>query len=204
LSDSAPPLIAGNTFDKYGSRNPVHRRLMRRFLADAAELVRRAAARRVLEVGCGSGELSAALFAAAPVEFHGVDLSPQQVEDARRMQPDRSFQVASAYELPFDRGAFDLVVACEVLEHLDHPEQALREIRRVCAGHVLVSVPWEPVWRLANLARGAYVRQLGNTPGHVQHFSRRRLRALVRSQFRLLEERRPFPWTMLLAEVPPS
>jgi SAM-dependent methyltransferase len=195
-------VVTGNTFDKYGSRNPIHRRLMQRFLADAGHLVRRAAPQRVLEVGCGSGELCAELFPGGRPEYHGVDLSAEEVAQARRSLPGRRFHVASAYELPFAGSSFDLVLACEVLEHLERPGQALQELRRVCGAHLLVSVPWEPLWRLANLARGAYVTRLGNTPGHVQHFSRRRVRGLVRRQFRILEERRPFPWTMLLARVP--
>lgn len=192
-------LVAGNTFDKYGSRNPVHRRLMRRFLADATQLVAVAQPRTVLEVGCGSGELAAALFPDETVSYQGVDLSPEEVARAQASQPQRTFQVASAYQLPHGDAQFDLVVACEILEHVDDPRRALDELARVCGGYLLVSVPWEPVWRLANLARGAYVQQWGNTPGHLQHFSRRALRTLVRRRFDLTQERRPFPWTMLLA-----
>jgi ubiquinone/menaquinone biosynthesis C-methylase UbiE len=197
-------LVAGNTFDKYGSRNPVHRRFMRRFLADASQLVTLAPPSRVLEVGCGSGELAGALFGGRTLSYHGVDLSPEEVARAQAAQPHWKFQVASADKLPYPDAQFDLVVACEILEHVHHPQRAVDELARVCNGHLLVSVPWEPVWRLANLARGAYVRQFGNTPGHLQHFSRRAIRSLVRRRFDLLQERRPFPWTMLLARSRPA
>ena len=76
------------------------------------------------------------------------------------------------------------------------------EVARVSSGWLLLSVPWEPVWRILNVARGRYVGSLGNTPGHVQHFSRRAIRGLVASRFELVAERRPFPWTVLLARLP--
>ena len=193
--------VAGNHFDKYGSRNPVHRLLVGGFLRAARALVRAAGPRRVLEVGCGPGDLAARLFWAdgGPlVDYTGVDLSPAEVAAARERCPSGRFQVASAYDLPFPDQGFDLVVVCEVLEHLDRPADCLREVWRVCGGHVLVSVPWEPVWRVLNVARGRYWRRLGDTPGHVQHFSRRAFRRLVAGRFELVAERRPFPWTMAL------
>ncbi len=52
------------------------------------------------------------------------------------------------------------------------PAHTLAEMARCAARHVLVSVPREPLWRAVNMARGAYWRELGNTPGHVNHFSK--------------------------------
>lgn len=197
-----PGFVAGNHFDKYRSRNPVHRALVSGFLRSARSLVGIAAPTRVLEVGCGAGDLASRLFWAdgpQSVEYVGIDISPVEVALARGRYPAGDFRVASAYDLPFPNRYFDLVVVCEVLEHLDKPAECLREVERVCGGHVLVSVPWEPVWRILNLARGKYWRRLGNTPGHVRHFSRRDCRRLVAERFDLVAERRPFPWTMILA-----
>ena len=70
---------------------------------------------------------------------------------------------------------------------------------RSARGYVLLSTPREPLWRLLNVARGAYLGALGNTPGHVQHWSRRGLRRLVERQFTVDQERLPVPWTVLLA-----
>lgn len=196
--------VAGNHFDKYRSRNPVHRVLVGGFLRAARALVRAAAPGRVLEVGCGSGDLAARLFWAdggPSVDYTGVDISPEEVAHARARCSAGRFQVASAYDLPFPARSFDLVVVCEVLEHLDRPADCLREVERVCGAHVLASVPWEPVWRVLNLARGKYWRRVGNTPGHIQHFSRRACRRLVTERFDIRAEERPFPWTMVLGCV---
>jgi hypothetical protein len=72
---------------------------------------------------------------------------------------------------------------------------------RVASRHLLVSVPREPLWRALNIARGAYLTALGNTPGHVNHWSRRGLRTLLDGHGEVLELRTPFPWTMALVDV---
>ncbi len=197
-------VVAGNYFDKYRSRNPVHRALLARFLREAALLTRLARPRRVLEVGCGAGDLAARLIwpqVESPrpePEYIGTDVSETEITLARKRYPGRNFQVASVYALPYAARSFDLVVACEVLEHLERPAAALAEIGRVCSGHVLVSVPWEPVWRILNLLRGQYLGSWGNTPGHLQHFTFGAIRKLVAGYFEILDVRRPLPWTLLL------
>ena len=52
---------------------------------------------------------------------------------------------------------------------------SLAEIRRVTTSHALLSVPREPIWRMLNFLRGKYWSSGGNTPGHLQHWSRRGL-----------------------------
>ena len=98
-------------------------------------------------------------------------------------------------------GEYDLVLAIEVLEHVPEPERALREIARVCRGQVVLSVPREPIWRIGNMARGRYLRQLGDTPGHVNHWSAGSFRRLVARHFDVEQVRRPLPWTMIRAAV---
>jgi SAM-dependent methyltransferase len=106
-----------------------------------------------------------------------------------------------AENLPFADGEFDLASAIEVLEHVPDPEHTLAEMARVARGHLLVSVPREPLWRALNLARGAYVRRLGDTPGHVNHWSKRAFVGLLGRHGEVIEARSPFPWTMLLVRV---
>ena len=79
----------------------------------------------------------------------------------------------------FADGEFDLATAIEVLEHVPEPEATLAEMARVARRRLLVSVPREPLWRGLNVARGAYLRELGNTPGHVNHWSKRAFAALL-------------------------
>ena len=66
-----------------------------------------------------------------------------------------------------------MATAIEVLEHVPDPERTVSEMARVAKRWVLVSVPREPLWRGLNMARGAYIKDLGNTPGHINHWSKR-------------------------------
>ena len=192
--------IVGNVYDKYGTRNPIARMLMRGFLDGVRDLYAHAAPRTVLEVGCGEGRLAQHLWEQAPRpdRFVACDL------DLGRLVPDLdpAIQVreASIYALPWAARSFDLVICCEVLEHLDDPRAGLAELARVAARRVLVSTPWDPVWRALNVLRGRYLVRLGNTPGHVQHFTRRGLERLATTKLRVLERRTPLPWTILLGE----
>lgn len=200
---STDGFVSGNVYDKYRTTNPLFRVLMERFLASCRELMAEVDPESVLEVGCGPGDLAENLFgslAKAP-SYVGSDLSLLEARQARLDAPRRPFLAASAYRLPFADGAFDCVLACEVFEHLDDPVTALAEVARVSRRYLLLSVPWEPVWRLLNVARGSYLKDFGNTPGHLQHFSRAAIRRLVARRFEVVAERRPFPWTMLLARL---
>jgi hypothetical protein len=98
--------------------------------------------------------------------------------------------------------AVGMAAAIEVLEHVPDPAHTVAEMARVArGGHLLVSVPREPLWRGLNLARGAYVREWGNTPGHVNHWSRRGFVVLLSRHGDVAEVRSPFPWTMLLVRA---
>lgn len=190
--------VVGNHYDKYGTRNPIARALMAGFMGGAESLYRMAAADSVLEVGCGEGHLAQALLAAgpAPSTFEITDLDIGQVPDD--LPAPLQAREADVYKLPYPDDSFDLVVCCEVLEHLEDPDAGLREVARVARHRVLLSTPWEPVWRAMNMARGKYLRELGNTPGHLQHFSRRGLERLADRHLSILQRRTPLPWTMLL------
>lgn len=202
-SDRPDDFVGGNLYDKYRTRNPVYRRLMQGFLASATELLATVRAGRLLEVGSGPGDLANQLHGRVPwlreAAYLGLDVSLDDVVEAARSPLGPRFLGGSVYRLPFADGQFDGVMACEVFEHLEDPEAALDEVARVASDWLLLSVPWEPTWRLLNVARGKYLRRLGNTPGHLQNFSRRQIRTLVERRFDVGAERRPLPWTMLLA-----
>jgi 2-polyprenyl-3-methyl-5-hydroxy-6-metoxy-1,4-benzoquinol methylase len=106
---------------------------------------------------------------------------------------------ADAGMLPFPNGGGDVVTCLEVLEHLVAPERAVAELARVCRGRCVVSVPWEPFFRLGNLCRGKDVGQLGNNPEHVQQFRPSTLRRLLRQHFETVEVRQCFPWLIAVA-----
>jgi 2-polyprenyl-3-methyl-5-hydroxy-6-metoxy-1,4-benzoquinol methylase len=201
---AAPAVPTGNTYDKYGSTNPVVRRLMAGFERTLDELFTQAAPGSVLDVGCGEGVLSEQWAQRLRTgRVVGIDLQDPKLEAewAQRGRANLEFRAMSAESLEFAGGEFDLVAATEVLEHVPDPERVLSEMARVAGGHLLVSVPHEPLWRALNMARGAYLRDLGNTPGHLNHWSRRAFVSMLSRHGAVIEIRSPFPWTMLLVRV---
>jgi ubiquinone/menaquinone biosynthesis C-methylase UbiE len=205
VTRDAEGTVTGNTFDKYGSANPVVRRLMQGFERTLDELWAKASPRSVLDVGCGEGVLTLQwAHRLRDGRVVGIDLEDPglQAEWATRNAPNLEYRVMKAERLPFADGEFELAAAIEVLEHVPDPEHTVAEMARVArGGHLLVSVPREPLWRALNMARGAYLRELGNTPGHVNHWSKRSFVRLLSQHGQVLEARSPFPWTMLLVRV---
>lgn len=196
---------AGNYYDKYRTRNPIARWLMNGFLQAFDELVAKTdTLGEALEIGCGEGELSMRL-ARVGWRVKGCDIAAEAVEEARNRISRAGLDVpverreiaecADAYPVQ------DLVVCCEVMEHLEDSLAALEVLSGLSRGYVLVSVPREPIWRVLNMARGRYWTDLGNTPGHIQHWSKRGFVDLLATKLDVLAVRTPLPWTMALCRA---
>ena len=153
----------------------------------------------VLEIGCGAGYSSRNLRESLPVgvDFIGSDVGETLLHKARSRNPGTVFFRQSAYDLALPDRSVDVVVMLEVLEHLENPTLALAEVHRVARKAAVISTPREPIWRTLNFMRGKYVSDLGNTPGHIQHWSSRGLRRQVNNLFRVVGVAQPLPWTVL-------
>jgi ubiquinone/menaquinone biosynthesis C-methylase UbiE len=201
---AAEPVPTGNTYDKYNTTNPVARRLQAGFERSLEDLFERASPHSLLDIGCGEGVLTSR-WAQRLGERRvvGIDLEDPklQAEWATRQRSNLEYRVMRAENLPFSDDEFDVATAIEVLEHVPDPEHTVAEMARVAERHLLVSVPREPLWRLLNLARLSYLRELGNTPGHLNHWSRRSFVELLSRYGEVVEARAPLPWTMLLVRV---
>jgi 2-polyprenyl-3-methyl-5-hydroxy-6-metoxy-1,4-benzoquinol methylase len=195
-------VVVGNLYDKYTSRNPVVRRVMQGFTSALSELVALAAPTDIHEVGCGEGHWTLT-WGSQGIPARGSDFSQAVIDLARDnarstgLDP-AMFNVRSIYDLQIEQDSADLVVCCEVLEHLTDPQAGLAALARVTRRNVILSVPREPIWCAMNMARGAYLSSWGNTPGHIQHWSRTAFLDLVKEHFEVLEVRTPLPWTMVL------
>ena len=204
ITVDAEGTVTGNTYDKYGSTNPVVRRLMSGFERTLDELFAQADPQSLLDVGCGEAVLThkwAQRLGERRVV--GIDLDDPllHAQWEQRQAPNLTYRVMKAENLPFADGEFDVATAIEVLEHVPDPAHTVAEMARVASGHLLVSVPREPMWRGLNMARGAYLKELGNTPGHLNHWSKRSFVSLLSRHGDVVQARSPFPWTMLLVRL---
>lgn len=195
--DAPPTAVVSSNAAKHTTGNPVVRALLDRFHDAVRAEVAAIAPRRTLDVGCGEGFVLRALGGAVG-EAHACDLSESAVAACRAAVPGVQAQVASATELPYEDDVFDVVICLEVLEHLDDPARAVRELARVSRGHLVLSVPWEPWFQLGNLARGKYLGRLGNHPEHVQRWGPAGFRRMLEGTAAVGPVRLvgSFPWTI--------
>jgi len=187
---------------KWLSRNPLVRYANRRFRDTLLDLISCCGPRTILDAGCGEGINLLTLSEAGAWKLQGIDLDEASLSIARdALDPAIPLQRGDLEALPFEDASFDLVLGTEVLEHVHDPDSALAEMARISRRHLVLSVPREPLWRIANMARGRYLPRMGNTPGHVNHWSGAAFTRFVRQRVRVLERRHPGTWTFLRCEV---
>ncbi|GHC68072.1 class I SAM-dependent methyltransferase [Limoniibacter endophyticus] len=194
-------VVIGNTFDKYGSNNPLVKWMMAGFDGALSDFVSEAAPQTIHEVGCGEGYW-AMTWAQRGTQVKGTDFSSDVIEMARgnakaRGLDPKMFEVRSIYDVDSIADSADLVVCCEVMEHVDDPDRALQALQKIVRKDLIISVPREPLWRLLNMARGKYLSDFGNTPGHINHWSTRGIQRLASRYFDVVSVKTPLPWTMV-------
>jgi 2-polyprenyl-3-methyl-5-hydroxy-6-metoxy-1,4-benzoquinol methylase len=195
-------VVVGNAYDKYGSKNPFVKWMMARFELTLSDFVVKAAPQSIHEIGCGEGYW-VLQWNEKGMQTRGCDFSKQVIEIAKENAVNRGlspllFESRNIYDLDATQDHADLVVCCEVLEHLEDPAAGLEALQRIVGNHLIISVPREPLWCALNLARGKYITRWGNTPGHIQHWSKKEFIKLVSSYFEVMDVESPLPWTMLL------
>jgi SAM-dependent methyltransferase len=195
-------VVVGTAGGKYDNPNILARRLIGQFDRAIAELAGYARPTTILEVGCGEGHVTQLLLDATDARILATDLSATVLEEAQaNLSSNRvSYRTVNVMSLEPLGPAPDMVVCCEVLEHLEHPQGGLEALLTQRAEWYLLSVPREPIWRAMNIARGAYLKECGNSPGHLQHWSRRGFLRFIGRLFRPVIVRAPLPWTVVLCQ----
>ena len=159
---------------------------------------------QVLEVGCGPGFSTQRLLNLLPrsVKLSASDVEEENVQDTLKKVGERAkVSIEDVYNLEREDSSLDLIFVLEVMEHLEQPEDALKELKRVCKKYMILGVPNEPIWRILNMARMKYLKDLGNTPGHVQHWNMNSFKKLLESNgFKVLKTQSPLPWSLVLVE----
>lgn len=198
-------IVFGNTYDKYGSNNPIVKYLMSGFHNALDNYILKSGAKDFHEVGCGEGYW-VVKYSGVGLNARGSDFSSEVIsmakENANKNGLDGNiFTVKSIYDLNAEIDSAQLIVCCEVLEHLEDPRAGLEKLKQVTKEYVILSVPCEPLWRILNMARFKYLAQLGNTPGHLNHWSKEGFINLISQYFDVISVSSPVPWTMVLCRV---
>lgn len=193
--------IVGNYFNKYQSNHFLYRRLVRNYRLTLHSLIQELQVNNCLEIGSGEGYIVDYLLDIKPdIQIVGSDIEYSMVRHAKLRCLSSDWCVAIGDNLPFGSDTYDLVLACEVMEHVINPINVIRELHRVSRKYVVISVPYEPFWRILNMIRLKYLRNFGNTPGHINHWSKKSIINLVNAYFEPINLRISFPWIFVQAE----
>ena len=176
--------------------------MIERFFSSLVTLAKPLNAKKILDAGCGEGfSLNKLMINKIGEELEGIEYSKEAIDLGKKLFPKANIKQGSIYEFPYKDNSFDLIVCTEVLEHLEDPQKALLEIIRVSKKHIILSVPNEPFFRLANFLAGKYARDFGNSPGHINHWTALSFNNFVKkNRLKVLNAKYPFPWTIVLAE----
>jgi len=190
-----------NFKDKYTKVNYITQKLINNFYNKIFYITRGIDFDSVLELGCGHGFSTTFLkkiFKDKKVEAS--EYLPELVAEAKIKNPDIKIITESIYKTQRQDNELDMVVALEVLEHLEDPSLAMKELHRITKKYCLISVPREPLWRFLNMARGSYLTSFGNTPGHVNHWSKNGFKNFASQYFEVERVFSALPWTILLCK----
>ena len=182
--------------------NPLTKGVTKNFIDDFLAEIKNLKIDSLLDVGCGTGYITKKLKI-YPSTCIGCDIDMSRIKLAREyIGPDVPLVVANAIKLPFKSSTFNMVTAMELLEHVPDTEALLKEIKRVSKDYVLITVPNEPLFRLANFFRGKNVTRLGNPEDHIHHFNRKSLEFLLSKHFSEVKIKvNSFFWLMAICHI---
>ena len=190
-----------DNFKKHTHKNPIQKLLLWNFFRNLLDLIASKKVDSILDVGCGEGfTLNRLKEHGIGKRLEGVEYLKDAIELGKKTYPYIKIKQGDIYKLPYEDNSFDLVLCTEVLEHLDDPQKALKELIRVSNKYLVVSVPNEPFFMFAQLARGKNWSRFGNDIEHVNHWTMFGFPKFIKknSKVQILAKRFPFAWTMLL------
>ncbi|GAA4822212.1 hypothetical protein GCM10011365_24810 [Marinicella pacifica] len=190
--------------EKYDSTNPIAQKMLDGFMNSITNLTQQITSdiSSITECGCGQGHVNRhleKLFPKAEVKGLDIDEPDVKIANSNKLRQNTQLYIKSIYNIDAEEQA-NLVVCCEVLEHLENPRLALQKMAELNADYYLFSVPREPLWRILNFMRGKYMKDWGNTPDHRNHWSTRGFIKFVNQELEVVSVNKPLPWTMVLAK----
>lgn len=195
-------VITGNYFDKHTTNNPFYKIFITRYRKALQQTIADKAFTKVLEVGSGEGHIvSYVNEVKKDLTLIASDIDLELIKNSQKINPRAGWVVCLGETLPFAAKSYDLVLVCEVLEHVCDPAIVMREISRVGRGWLIATVPFEPWWRILNVFRLKYLKHLGNTPGHIQHWSLKSFQKFIGEYCDLCSVFLVFPWIFIVGKI---
>lgn len=195
--------IGGNYFDKYNSKNPIVKILLKNFYKTFIDIIEKENINSMIDVGCGEGYLTNILREFfkennRDVKITALEYDNETVLLANKIHPSLNIKQGDILNL---NGRYDLLISAEVLEHIEDFEKAIENCKKV-SPICIFSVPNEPWWRIVNICRLKYLKRLGNTPGHINHWSRKRFYQLLKKYFKDVEVKTTGLWSVAICKKP--
>lgn len=187
---------------KYKTKNPIKKYFINQFLRKISDLINQLEVKRILDVGCGEGQVIDYLLKLNPkIKFLGIDNSRIAIDFAKR-NVGKDFLIGDIYSLPENlfHKDFDITLVIEVLEHLDNPKKALKELKKIKTNYYLFSVPNEPWFSLGNLLMGKNIQRLGKDKDHKWFWSRKEFINFLKEDFEIIKVIKTYFWTVILAK----
>lgn len=187
-------------FLKHTSKNSIQKFLIKNYYSSLISLVKPLRPESVLDAGCGEGFTMDKISKSGLVKkIEGIEYSKDSIILGKKLFPNLKFTQGTVYELPYKNNSFDLVICTEVLEHLEDPTKALKEMLRVSKKYLIISVPNEPFFMMSNFLRGKNLSRFGNDEGHINHWNPLSLKNYLKKNGLKIEKIMfPFPWIAIM------
>ena len=182
---------------KYSNKGRIHNLLLNRFLDVLYTEIKNIHPRSILDFGCGEGHFLEAMVArglSKSTRVLGIDVKSEVIESAKRTLPEFNFKKVDILQSDISEKKFDLVLAIEVFEHIPKVNAYIQKLSSLSGKCMIISVPHEPWFRLANLFRGRDIVHLGNHPEHIHHWSPNSFNKFLSSYVQVTRLYKPFPW----------
>lgn len=185
---------------KYESNGVISNYLVRSYFKSVEKLISKIDIDTAHEIGAGEGFSTQRLHKLVN-RLTASEYVDHLVKKASERNTNLTIFQESVYELKMKDNSVDLVFLLEVLEHLDYPKLALEQIKKITKSYLILGVPREPLWRILNMCRFKYLKAFGNTPGHLNHWSKKAIIKFVETNFgQVIAVKTPLPWTIILAK----
>ena len=167
--------------EKHLSKNPLVRFLDKKLKKDIISEITKLKIKSMLDVGCGEGFITKEIAKNfLNIETHAIDPEKQYIEYAKKFNslPNITYQQATL-DTYHSKKEFDLILMTEVLEHLQNPRDYLMKAIAQSSKYILFTVPNEPFFRIGNFFSLKYIKDFGNTPGHIHNWTKHKLKKFL-------------------------